>query len=117
MNRFICYFVAAIICIAVVIGLLFVFRIGVVQGNADDTLLFCSSSPNGKITLEVYRVEAGATVDFSIKVYRIQGTQKVLIYNAYHEYEATIQWVNDNIVRINGRELNLSQGETYDWRN
>lgn len=41
---------------------------------------------------------------------------KKLIYNAYHEYEADIEWISNSQVSINEKELDLSKNETYDWR-
>ena len=42
--------------------------------------------------------------------------QKEIIYNAYHESEAKIDWVDNTTVSINGKTLDMSSGETYDWR-
>lgn len=86
------------------------------QTNSDETLLETSSSPNGNIMLEAYRTEPGATVDFSIKVYKIVGEEKQLIYNAYHEDEVSIEWISNDEVLINDKLLCLAKGETYDWR-
>ena len=60
--------------------------------------------------------EPGATVDYSVRVYMINGNQKEIIYNAYHESEAKIDWVDNTTVSINGKTLDMSSGETYDWR-
>ena len=93
-----------------------VWNLGRTQGNNQETFLLSSQSPNGKYILEAYKTEPGATVDFSIKVYLIKGEKKELIYNAYHEYQAEIIWIDNEIVSINGRTLDLSIGEKYDWR-
>lgn len=81
-----------------------------------ETLLYSSLSPNETYYLEAYRVEPDATVDFSAKVYLVNGNSRKLIYNAYHERDVSIVWLNDNIVIINNRELDLSQNEIFDWR-
>lgn len=86
------------------------------QENASEEFLVSSSSPDGNYVLEAYRTSPGATVDFSVKVYLVKGEQRELIYNAYHEYQVEIIWKNNEIVLINGRELNLCNGDTYDWR-
>ncbi len=86
------------------------------QKNTPETHLQTSVSPNGIYTLEAYRTEPGATVDFSIKVYFIERNRKVLIYNAYHECYANIIWIDNDTVCINEKTLNISAGETYDWR-
>ena len=66
--------------------------------------------------MNAYRTEPGATVDYSVKVYLIKNNKRNLIYNAYHESEVTIVWVDNETVSINGKKLNLSKGEKYDWR-
>ena len=83
------------------------------QKNVQETFL---CSPDGKFNLEAYRTEPGATVDYSVRVYMINGNQKEIIYNAYHESEAKIDWVDNTTVSINGKTLDMSSGETYDWR-
>lgn len=86
------------------------------QKNVQETFLYSSESPDGKYNLEAYRTEPGATVDYSVRVYMINGNQKEIIYNAYHESEAKIDWVDNTTVSINGKTLDMSSGETYDWR-
>lgn len=46
----------------------------------------------------------------------INGNQKEIIYNAYHKSEAKIDWVDNTTVSNNGKTLDISSGETYDWR-
>ena len=91
-------------------------NIGNSQTNNPETFLIASQSPDGKYNLEAYRTEPGATVDFSIRVYLITNDKKSLIYDAYHEYEAKIVWIDNTTVSINGKTLDISQGEKYDWR-
>ena len=93
-----------------------VLELGISQDNSAETLLLASLSPEGNYTLEAYKTEPGATVDFSIKVYIVYDSDKDLIYNAYHEYQAEIIWISKSKVSINGKTLDLAKGETYDWR-
>ena len=86
------------------------------QENNQETFLLSSQSPDGKYILEAYKTEPGATVDYSIKVYLMSDEKKELIYNAYHEYQVDIIWFDNEMVSINGRLLDLSIGEKYDWR-
>ena len=86
------------------------------QENNEETFLLSTQSPDGKYTLEAYKTEPGATVDYSIKVYLMSDEKKELIYNAYHEKEVSIVWMDNEHVDINGKALNLSVGEKYDWR-
>jgi len=81
-----------------------------------ESLLESSQSPDGRYYLEAYRTNPGATVDFSVKVYRVNNDKKELIYFVYHESEVTINWIDDNTVSINGRSLDLSKNEKYDKR-
>jgi ABC-type glycerol-3-phosphate transport system permease component len=105
-----------LLAVFVLICLIPVFWIGTSQTGAEETFMLSSQSPDGGYELEAYRTEPGATVDFSIKVYIIVDGKKEQIYNAYHEYEVEIDWVNNSTVSINGRKLDLSLGEKYDWR-
>ena len=92
-----------------------VLNIGESQTNNPETFLMTSQSPDGKYNLEAYRTAPGATVDFSIKVYLTIDDKKSIIYDAYHEYEVEIVWINNATVSINGKTLDISQGEKYDW--
>lgn len=79
-------------------------------------LLLESQSPGGRYVLYAYRPEAGATVDFSVRVHLARGEKRTFVYNAYHESEAEIIWLDNNRVSINNKVIDLSLGETYDWR-
>ena len=86
-------------------------------GDTSRELILESVSTNGKYKLSAYRINAGATVDWSVEVYlEKNGKDKILVYNAYHESEADIMWISNNKVSINGIKLNLDKGETFDWR-
>lgn len=113
-----------IICIVGIIIFLLVtlwlgsaLKLGFSQNNAQETLIESSLSPDGKYALEAYKTEPGATVDFSIKVYIKTDGNKELIYNAYHEYKVEIKWISNSQVSINGKILDLSKKETYNWQN
>ena len=111
----------SVVLITLIILLIFIyvvpiFNIASSQKSNQEILLMSSQSPDGKYNLEAYRTEPGATIDFSIKVYITNGNQKKLIYNAYHEYEVKIEWLDNSKVSINGITLDLSNGEKYDWR-
>ncbi|MCH5298015.1 MAG: hypothetical protein J1E85_10160 [Ruminococcus sp.] len=68
-----------------------------------DEHIFTSISPDKTYTLEAYKVNGGATTDYSIKVYRLSDNTmfgKTLIYNKYHDYNAEIKWINNDTVSI-----------------
>ena len=110
--------VVLIVLLALFIRIYFIpiLNIGNSQTNSQETFLLASQSPDGKYNLEAYRTEPGATVDFSIRVYIINDNKKNIIYDAYHEYEAQIFWIDNSTISINGKTLDISRGETYDWR-
>lgn len=86
-------------------------------GGTSSELISESVSPDGEYTIHAYRINAGATVDYSIEAYLMNTDNKEKrIYNAYHEREADIIWIDNQKVNINGKILDLSLGETYDWR-
>lgn len=84
--------------------------------DADDALLLTSTSPEGTYILTAYCIMEGATVADSIRVYRDIGPLTVCIYNGYREQTVRIEWQSDRVVVINGIVLDLSRGESYDWR-
>lgn len=94
---------------------IYLFALYMIFIKPDKVLLFNTASPSGTYELEVIRVEPGTTVDFSIVVYLKKGMFKKKIYDAYHEYDATVKWIEEDIVEINGRVLNVNS-DVYDWR-
>ena len=105
----------ALIALFVCTYIIPILNIGNSQTDTQETFLMASQSPDGKYNLEAYRTEPGATVDFSIRVYLIINNKKNIIYDAYHEYEAKIVWIDNTTVSINEKTLDISQGEKYDW--
>lgn len=124
MKRIIVIILSTTACVVLMVLLALFIRIYIIpalnignsQTNNPETFLNASQSPDGKYNLEAYRTEPGATVDFSIRVYLITNDKKSLIYDAYHEYEAKIVWIDNTTVSINGKTLDISQGEKYNWR-
>ncbi len=106
--------------ILVVLILSSVFLISACGFLTSEEIIATSTSPDETYKLEAYIVNGGATTDYSIKVYLLNESSlsgKKLIYNKYHDYNADIQWLDNDTVSINGVVLDLSKGETYDWRN
>lgn len=66
-------------------------------------------SPSGEYTIKSYRYSGGATVDWHLRVEVINNsTNKATnIYYKYHEYDSTMEWLDDNNVIINGEKLNI----------
>lgn len=84
--------------------------------DADDECLLATTSPDGTYALTAYRIREGVTVADSIRVYRDFGPVTGCIYNEYREQTVSLVWISNAVVEINGVVLDLSKGETYDWR-
>lgn len=78
-----------------------------------DELLLTSASPTGAYVLEVHRMNPGATEPFYIHVRRTDGGQEELIYSVRGEDSAEVEWLSEEVVRINSVTLNVPAGETY----
>ncbi|MBR5217231.1 MAG: hypothetical protein IKV68_02605 [Oscillospiraceae bacterium] len=106
----------------VVVLLLAVFCFSVVgivssQSPESDTLLMESHSPNGTYLVKAFRTNPGATVDYSIRCYVSSKNYTGKIYDAYHEASVSIEWITDDVVSINDKQIDLSKKEAYSWRN
>lgn len=83
-------------------------------------LIEVSQSPTQKYTIEAYRVNPHATVDYSIRCALIDHENQLIntdknIYWGYKEYEVTIEWIDEEHVIINDKQLNVNK-DRYDWR-
>lgn len=76
------------------------------------------TSPNGKHTISAYLNNGGATTDYAVlcSVKNNQTEKEKNIYWNYHCSEVKIEWNDEDIVTINGVELNVTK-DTYDYRN
>ncbi len=74
-------------------------------------------STNGSYTLNLYRVNGGATTNYSLRGELVDNRSKSPknIYWGYREKKAVVVWINDYTVVINDRQLDV-RNETYDWR-
>ena len=71
-------------------------------------------SPGETYIVSAYRVNAGATTDYSVEAYIMKNNKKgKKIYSKYHERDAEMSWISDSQISINGIVLDLSKGETY----
>ena len=80
------------------------------RGRPRDQLVSSVASPDGKLTLNVYRSDGGATVDWSTTVSAADNAsgEEWNIYFHYHEYAPTyVGWLDNEHVRINGITLNV----------
>jgi len=75
-------------------------------------------SPSQNHTVNIYLSGGNATTDFAIRGELVDNgnKDKKNIYWAYHEQDAEVEWISDVIVSINGKQLDLSKNQTYDYR-
>ncbi len=74
-------------------------------------------SPTGEYRINIYLCDGGATVDFSIRgelLTKATGVRRNIYWN-YHERDASVNWIDDETVNINGHTLNI-HNDIYDFR-
>lgn len=82
--------------------------------NGDmDELLFTAESPGGTHTLEVYRVNPGATEPFYIRVDEVTSRKVRTVYNVRGQDEAEVIWLSEEVAQINGVPVDLTKGECF----
>lgn len=116
MKKSMIFRIVIAVVIGITVGMVLLFSTMVLLyscSQESDSLIAESVSPEGTYRLRAYRTNPGATVDYSVKVYLIKNSKEKLIYNVYHEREASIVWKDEHTVLINGISLDLEQGETY----
>lgn len=108
-------FIIAFVVIIIVIGVFFHFfdMTHLPQGE----LIKESLSPSGKYTLNLYLCKGNATAANSVRGEIIVNGKNTArnIYWQYKEDNATIHWITDETVSINGITLNVNT-DSYDWR-
>lgn len=81
-------------------------------------LILSSDSPTKKFTFNAYLVNAGgATGAFAVRG-EVKNNSNGKTRNLYWEYwveEAEVKWVNDNIIIINDKQLDVNK-DSYDFR-
>ena len=80
-------------------------------------IITASDSPDSSYTVTAYLNNSGATTDYAVlcTVKNNKTGKERNIYWNYHCSTANIQWLDDNIVRINGIELDVTK-DLYDYR-
>ena len=75
-----------------------------------------SYSPNMHYKLDFYAFDAGAMGTFGIRA-ELDGPLgfKKQFYYERHGEEANVEWLTNEIVVINGHELNLKNGDTFGY--
>ena len=109
---------AALVIGCVIVTYLIILLISLLIGNTcDKERLEAVTSPNKKYKIVTYKVNCGATVDFSIigELCTKDNNCKE-IYNCYHEQDSYVYWINDKTVSINNKILNIHK-DKYNWKN
>lgn len=102
--------------IVLIVCLLFLV-IGCLSRLPTGTLIKSSVSPNGTYVVNAYLCDGGATVDQAIRAeaVHVETGKSRNIYWQYHAYDAQIEWLDDNVVTVNGITLNVMH-DMYDYR-
>ena len=88
-----------------------------IKGIPKGELLASYACTSGEYTVNVYLCDGGATTDYAIRgelVTNATGYRKNIYWN-YHEYDAVVEWIEDDVVRINDHTLNIHT-DVYDFR-
>lgn len=82
-----------------------------------EDLISISESASGKYKVESYLINGGATTDYAVRSYLIVDgkKRKRVIYNDYHINDASIAWIDNDTININGHIIALPNGK-YDFR-
>ncbi|WP_312476754.1 DUF5412 domain-containing protein [Neobacillus sp.] len=75
-------------------------------------------SPDGTWTIKAYVSSGGATVGDAVRGelnFNKEKRKPKNIYWNYREYSASINWINNNTVEINGHKLSVPD-DTFDFR-
>lgn len=75
------------------------------------------SSPNKTYTINFYKVDGGATTDYSIRgeLVNTKTQNKENIYWEYRNEKVNASWIDEYTIIINGHKLDV-RTDKYDWR-
>lgn len=107
-------FISVLVIVALLIGVLILFNSIFSPGKE---LISTTESIDGRYKVEAYRINGGATTDYAVRCY-LKGDKilgKKLIYNDYHVDSASLIWIDNDTIWINGHEIDLPD-EKYDFR-
>lgn len=75
-------------------------------------------SPNGKYAISTYLKNGGSLSIDAVRgelVDESKNTRKTIYWN-YPDEDPYVEWTNNSIVVIGNQTIDISKGETYDWR-
>ena len=88
------------------------------QGVPKGEVIRTVKSPDGKHVIKTYFHNGGSLSADAVRgeLVNLSSASTKNIYWNYPDTDPYIEWVNKNIVRIGDQTLDVSQKETYDWR-
>ena len=118
-----------IIAIAIIISISAIIFMAIIVFGSDNIVLvnplglpkgefmYGVESPNGEYTVNAYLCNGGATVAYAVRgeVVNNETGKKRNIYWDYKIKTAEIEWINNDVVSINGHVLNIHT-DSYDYR-
>lgn len=88
----------------------------VLMGLGSSTHLIETKSQDKQYRIDFYAFDAGAMGSFGVRgVLNGPLWFKKAVYYERHATEATIEWISDDSIVINGRKLQLNKGETFGY--
>lgn len=104
----------------IVMGALMLFCISIpffaglaILAEAEDELLFTSVSPTGEYVLEAVRENTPAIEPYYVKINRVDGEEKHMVYYVRGQEEAEIIWLSDMEAQINGVPVDITSGDCF----
>ena len=114
-----------IITVCVILSVLFIIAAGwflfshisTMDNLPTGEIITSADSPDGTYRVSAYLCDGGATVDYAVRgeVTTLSTGEHRNIYWEYHCEDAKIEWLDDNTVKINGRQLDVRK-DIYDYR-
>ena len=78
-----------------------------------DELLFTTTSPDGTYSLQLYRVNPGATEPFYIRADEVGQGKARTVYNVRGQQDAEVTWLSDTVAQINGVPVDIASGACF----
>lgn len=103
--------------LAILSAIMYAFGYFFYFGRPHGEFMYGVESPNGEYTVNAYLCNGGATVAYAVRgeVVNNETGKKRNIYWDYKIKTAEIEWINNDVVSINGHVLNIHT-DSYDYR-
>ena len=103
--------------LAILSAIMYAFGYFFYFGRPHGEFMYEVESPNGEYTVNAYLCNGGATVAYAVRgeVVNNETGKKRNIYWDYKIKTAEIEWINNDVVSINGHVLKIHT-DSYDYR-